>query len=113
MTNTIREPIDYDDEANYFPLANPCNHVTEIESLQQTASTQPFTDWFSNSRVTTEDNQPLLVFHGTNRNFQVFDPKRHRTILNQNYQGDGFHFTSSAQVATKYADSNRNQTLDK
>jgi hypothetical protein len=55
----------------------------------------------------------LSVFHGTNRLFDAFDAKQHRTALNDNYQGDWFCFTQDQKVSWRYAEANRNGYLNR
>lgn len=80
--------------------------------LVQTA-TKGFKNWFGNSQVVDADGKPMVVYHGTVSDFDSFDPKSHRSILNEKYQGDGFHFSESADVASQYADASRNQFFNK
>lgn len=81
-------------------------------SVAQT-STQSFKDWFGDSAVVDAEGKPLVVYHGTAYNFNDFDSGRNRTELNDKYQGDGFHFSEDPQVASRYADANRNRLLRK
>lgn len=74
---------------------------------------QNFVRWFGDSQVTDGGGQPLVVYHGTARTFDQFDSGHHRTPLNTKYQSDGFHFTPSLAVASKYSDAARNQFLDR
>jgi hypothetical protein len=116
MINTTLAPADH---LSLAALATarlyeipPTQLHSQIKALQTTAQTTPFKKWFGNSQALTDHGTPLLLFHGTNRNFTRFDKNRCRSILNRNYQGDGFHFTPCPEVAAKYACANRNQTLD-
>jgi len=72
-----------------------------------------FWKWFSGSRVVDDQGRPLVVYHGTAADFGAFSEGRHRAELNKKYQGDGFHFTGSPQVASRYAFAYRNQVLRK
>lgn len=59
------------------------------------------------------DGSDLMLYNGTNRKFEEHSSKKHRTLLNEDYQGDWFCFTPNQDVAWKYADAARNQNLDK
>lgn len=72
-----------------------------------------FWRWFGDSKVVDAEGRPLVVYHGTAYDFDNFDAGRNRTELNDKYQGDGFHFSPDPQVASRYADANRNQLLRK
>lgn len=72
-----------------------------------------FWRWFGDSKVVDKQGRPLVVYHGTAYDFSDFDAGRHRSILNDKYQGDGFHFSDNPSVASRYADANRNRLLRK
>lgn len=67
--------------------------------------------WLRDSSAINDDGSPIVFYHGTMSAFTTFDASRHRSVLNQNYQGDGFHFTRDPEVASKYATAARNQTF--
>jgi lysophospholipase L1-like esterase len=58
-----------------------------------------FLAWFGNSRARDMNGDPLVLYHGTSATFDAFSTASHRSVLNNDYQGDGFHFTPSARVA--------------
>lgn len=72
-----------------------------------------FWRWFGNSAVVDAEGRPLVVYHGTAADVVAFDAGRHRTVLNDQYQGDGFHFSPDPCVASRYADADRNLLLRK
>lgn len=63
-----------------------------------------FWKWFGDSKVVDEQGRPLVVYHGTNAEFDTFDTKR---IGKQDYgfYGKGFYFTDTKGVAEDYAKS--------
>lgn len=65
--------------------------------------------WLRDSSTVNDDGTPIVFYHGTMSAFTNFDASRHRSVLNQHYQGDGFHFTRDPEVASKYATAARNQ----
>lgn len=67
----------------------------------------------TDSVVLNESGEPLILYHGTNRKFEKHSSKKHRTELNDKYQGDWFCFTDQESVAWKYAEAARNQNLDR
>ena len=67
------------------------------------------TKWLRNSSTVDAQGKPITFFHGTAAAFRNFDAARHRSILNNNYQGDAFHFTTSPEVASEYSTAARNQ----
>lgn len=56
---------------------------------------------------------PIKFYHGTNRNFKEHCSSKHRTDLNQNYQGDAICYIRSLNVAWKYSEANRNQYINR
>lgn len=56
----------------------------------------------------------IIAWHGTTRtSIDKHSSKKHRTPLNEQYQGDWFCYTQSEDVAWKYADAARNQNIDR
>lgn len=55
--------------------------------------------------------EPKIFYHGTNRIFNVFSKEMHRTIRNEQFQGDGFFFTDNEIDAWRYAEAAINQHL--
>lgn len=54
-----------------------------------------------NTKVVDEDGNPLIVYHGTREMFNVFDPER-RPVNGRTF-GDGFYFSSSRELAERFA----------
>lgn len=63
--------------------------------------TPEFKAWFGDSKVVDAEGNPLVVYHGTDKNFEAFDPKK----IGDNFGVDkaGFFFTSSPVGASAYA----------
>lgn len=55
--------------------------------------------------------EPKIFYHGTNRIFDVFSKEMHRSIRNDQFQGDGFFFTDNDIDAWRYAEAAINQQL--
>jgi len=54
-----------------------------------------------------------ILLHGTNRTFGRFDLAKCRTVLNDDYQGDGLCFTDDLDIAWSYAHAARNANIDR
>ena len=67
------------------------------ESDQQIHSAN-FKRWFGNSKVVDENGNPLVVYHGSNANFTIFDKSK----IDIDNLGAGFYF-SSEDIANSYA----------
>lgn len=65
---------------------------------------QNFYKWFGDSKVVDEQGRPLVVYHGTNKEFEVFS----KGLLGKTTQAEsakkGFFFTDDTEVADSYAD---------
>lgn len=63
-----------------------------------------FYRWFGDSKVVDEQGRPLVVYHGTNKEFEVFS----KGLLGKTTQAEsakkGFFFTDDTEVADSYAD---------
>jgi len=62
-----------------------------------------FRKWFGNSKVVDANGRPLVVYHGTNENFEAFDPARLGDSTGADSARMGFFFAKSADVAASYA----------
>lgn len=72
-----------------------------------------FWRWFGDSVTTDALGRPIPMYHGTASTFDRFSHDEHRSVLNNNYQGDGFHFSPDLDVADRYSTANRNQLFNK
>lgn len=60
-----------------------------------------FKRWFGSSKVVDATGAPLVVYHGTNADIEVFDLKR--SGQNYRYAKRGFFFSQKASAAAEYA----------
>lgn len=72
-------------------------------AVEQT-NTARFRDWFGDSVVVDETGNPLVVYHGTTKNFSVFSMKFRGPEKGNDMYGSGFYATSSRVGAAAYAD---------
>lgn len=65
-----------------------------------------FYKWFGDSKVVDEQGRPLVVYHGTNANFDTFDnTKSQRTVSSYNTIASAYYFTSNNANAQTYGSS--------
>ena len=88
---------------------NADGHPIEISTEGLTA----FWRWFGDSKVVDEAGRPIPVYHGSATAFDAFSQDHQRSVLNVKYQGDGFCFSESEEVAWRYANASRNQCFNK
>lgn len=83
------------------PNGKPTN-LTERQWLQ--VRTKAFKEWFGDwendpenaSKIVDENGEPLVVYHGTDSTFTVFDPTK------QDGEHQAFYFTDSQEMAKSY-----------
>lgn len=52
-----------------------------------------FKEWFKNSKIINKDGSPMIVYHGTKRDFDEFQTKDHRKDT------EGYYFTNDPEYA--------------
>jgi hypothetical protein len=64
-----------------------------------------FVEWFGDSKMVDENGHPRIVYHGTERKFTEFDPKKigDRTG-NEGHYGSGIYFSSERLEAGTYGE---------
>ena len=71
--------------------------IGKVEKVtESTEDTQAFKKWFGDSHVVDDSNDPLIVYHGTVKNFTKFDKSLQAVDA---YVGKGFYFTDSSDDA--------------
>lgn len=73
------------------------------EILKPQTETPEFLNWFGDSKAVDPYGKPLVVYHGTTGDFNIFDPAR----IGQNFPTSkvGFYFSNSPVRSGIYADS--------
>jgi len=67
-------------------------------------TSEAFREWFGESKVVDDAGEPLVVFHGTNQDFEAFDLVRGGAATGANAGATkAFFFTDSVDVADQYA----------
>jgi len=74
-------------------------------SLEKQTDTPAFKKFFGNSKVVDADGNPLVVYHGTNEDFDVFDPyAEKKTQGGERLRGtNAIFFSSNPELASAYA----------
>lgn len=74
------------------------------QALNQGATETPeFRNWFGDSKVVDTDGKPLVVYHGTAKDFSRFDIKAERNMAAFR-DAQGFYFTSDPRDASAYTE---------
>ena len=84
---------------------NGSNVKTKFENVVETQQFKRwFGDWQKNpkkaSKIVNDDGTPMVVYHGTNEDFSIFDTNR--TSRTTKRYADGFYFTAEKKVAEKW-----------
>jgi len=75
----------------------------ELRNKIPVTDTPEFEKWFGNSKVVDKDGKPLVVYHGTNENFKIFD----EMMLGRSAHPSahyGFYFATDIKLANEFAD---------
>lgn len=65
--------------------------------------TENFRRWFGDSKVVDAEGKPLVVYHGTEADFSVFDPEKIGSANTQTKRGSGFYFAKDPALTSRYA----------
>lgn len=78
---------------------------SDKELRKQQQQTEEFKQFFVDSKVVGEDGNPIVVYHGTNRDFTSFDPNEAgvATPLDPGLIGPAFYFTVSEDQAEQFS----------
>lgn len=80
---------------------SPLNRLMYSEGRKSqtvtSSDTPEFKAWFGDSKVVDADGKPLVVYHGTRKDFSVFKPTLGNGLL-----GDGMYFSASGEDASSF-----------
>lgn len=80
------------------PTTNSFNHL--IHPSEQ--GTINFWRWFGNSKTVDSHGRPIPLYHGTDADFDTFDPSK-RGQKDHGFYGSGFYHSADPQAASAYA----------
>ena len=85
-----------------FVKDDPSGKVLRREASAPKPEQTDGLEWFGKSKIVDKDGHPLVVYHGTNADFDQFDPN----LVGTNFEVStgGFFFSSSKTAAKDYAD---------
>lgn len=72
-------------------------------SLREAPNTPEFKRWFGDSKVVDKNGKPLVVYHGTSRDFSEFKKRGVKPNFTSPQKNIGFFFTDDPQYAGQYA----------
>lgn len=80
---------------------NADKELFSSKSAKQQAK-ENFNKWFEGSKVVDDNGEPLVVYHGTDANFDAFDPQMIGKATDNGFYGKGFYFTRNKGEASSY-----------
>lgn len=102
-----KEDPEYNDPFYYVAL-NPVKQVKNLKEISKDSIKEDsnlndkFYKWFGDSKVVDEQGNPLVVYHGTDTEFNVFDNSKNQHKHRQVGADLGFFFTDSEKVARRF-----------
>ena len=98
--STDSTPVVLSPETNtHFQRAITAGATTKNEKLnaikewnEKGTDSKYFKKWFGDSKVVDESGKPLVVYHGTNADFDTFDKKKIGSATDDGLWGKGFYF---------------------
>lgn len=70
----------------------------KFKQTEDKLKTEAFQKWFGKSKVVDENGKPLVVYHGTNAEFNAFDKNKIGSATDDGIWGRGFYFGSSSDT---------------
>lgn len=101
------DPITRDDSGRVIPLSARFNDATPDIRFRRNANPQTetteFRKWFADSKVVDADGEPMVVYHGTNRDISEFKPSAAGDKTGNPNAPLGYFFSPDATEASRYA----------
>ena len=73
-----------------------------MDNIMESTNSNNFKRWFGNSKIVDDSGNPLVVYHGTADNIDIFDDVWSGSTTENNKYG-GFFFTNDKDVAQDYS----------
>lgn len=82
---------------------NISNFLTEKSNTKKNLNSN-FWKWFGDSNIKNDDNQPIILYHGSKTEFTSFNYRKKGSSTDPGIRGRGFYFTSNIKTAQSYGD---------
>jgi len=102
-------PVAKSDGVTWRPLREV---VSKGSRATDPTSTPAFQRWFKKSQVVDEDGQPLVVYHGTGKAFDAFDPARLGDQTGAGNTAMGFFFAEDYNLAREMYAGKRGEVME-
>ena len=77
-------------------------YLNEQETFNNVINDEKFKNWFKNSEMVKPNGTPIIFYHGTNKNFDVFDKSMINSSTDAGWLGYGFYFYTDINEARQY-----------
>ena len=77
-------------------------YLHEQQTFNNIINDEKFKNWFKNSEMVKPDGTPIIFYHGTNKNFDVFDKNMINSSTDAGWLGYGFYFYTDINEARQY-----------
>lgn len=79
-------------------------YLNERETFKKTIIDDKFEKWFENSEMINPDGTPIIFYHGTNKNFDIFDKDMIGSSTDVGWLGYGIYFYTDINEAMQYGE---------
>ncbi len=83
--------------------------LVETAASRNPLDNPKFRAWFGNSQIVNDDGTPLVVYHGTDRDFEAFGVEHAGSRTDYGFFGRGFYFINDAEWGSTYAEFEANK----
>ncbi len=83
-------------------IDDPRSYAWAKEHFGDDDAAYNFQKWFAGSKVARKDGSPIVVYHGTDKEFDSFDPSKSGSKSNTGTPQGSFYFTDKPDVANSY-----------
>ena len=107
FANTVRNALNNENKEVHFQRADFAGAERDElisaakEWKEKGTESKYFKNWFGDSKVVDENGQPLVVYHGTEENFDTFDRDKLGSKSMDIMSYLGFHFTPNKEMAER------------
>ncbi len=79
-------------------------HTTLVDFITESNVVQSdeFKRWFDNSAMVERNGEPMVFYHGSEHEFDQFDPEKIGTATDPGWLGTGFYFYTDIHEAGQY-----------
>jgi hypothetical protein len=80
------------------------NYIKLFEEFEKEYLNVNFWNWFGDSKIVDDKGDPLIVYHGTTKDFSEFSDEMKGVRTKHKKEDVGYHFTNDPSYADAYAD---------